>query len=269
MEDFLMFNTLEDGKYPDVYKENYHGHILCRSGEMRFDAVGKSFTAGPGDLVIWQMTTAITNVQYSAGFDADFVLISNPFLNLYNPEQVWATKGYVYIKNHPVFHLEPDEWEVIEADFNQFRRRIHSKFELFYDEKVGRVFQLLLMDMWAIYSREMEKADTDETSSSIFMRFLTSLRQNCREQREVAWYASELCVTPKYLSAVCQKITGKGAAYWIEYYTLHEILLLLNNPALTLTEVTDRMHVPAPPMLTRYLKRTIGMTPSEYRSRQA
>ena len=157
MEDFLMFNTLEDGKYPDVYKENYHGHILCRSGEMRFDAVGKSFTAGPGDLVIWQMTPAISNVQYSADFDADFVLISNPFLNLYNPEQVWATKGYVYIKNHPVFHLEPDEWEVIEADFNQFRRRIHSKFELFYDEKVGRVFQLLLMDMWAIYSREMEK----------------------------------------------------------------------------------------------------------------
>ena len=51
MEDFLMFNTLEDGKYPDVYKENYHGHILCRSGEMRFNAVGKSFTAGPGDLV--------------------------------------------------------------------------------------------------------------------------------------------------------------------------------------------------------------------------
>lgn len=269
MEDFLMFNTLEDGKYPDAYKDNYHGHILCRSGEMRFDAVGKTFTAGPGDLVIWQMTTAISNVQYSAGFDADFVLISNPFLNLYNPEQVWATKGYVYIKSHPVFHLEPGEWEVIEADFNQFRRRIHSKFELFYDEKVGRVFQLLLMDMWAIYSREMEKADTDETSSSIFMRFLTSLRQNCREQREVAWYASELCVTPKYLSAVCQKITGKGAAYWIEYYTLHEILLLLNNPALTLTEVTDRMYFPAPPMLTRYLKRTIGMTPSEYRSRQA
>ena len=111
----------------------------------------------------------------------------------------------------------------------------------------------------------MEKANADETSSSIFLRFLTLLRQNCREQREVAWYASELCVTPKYLSAVCQKITGKGAAYWIEYYTLHEILLLLNNPALTLTEVTDRMHFPAPPMLTRYLKRTIGMTPSEYR----
>ena len=36
MEDFLIFNTLGDGKYPDAYKENYHCHILCRSGEMRF-----------------------------------------------------------------------------------------------------------------------------------------------------------------------------------------------------------------------------------------
>ena len=226
----MIYNTLEDRKYPDSFKENYHCHILCRSGEMQFDAVGKTFAAG--SVVIWQMTTAISNVRYSADFDADFVLISNPFLNLYNPEQVWATKGYVYIKNNPVFHLESDEWDVIEADFNQFRRRIHSRFELFHDDKVGRVFQLLLMDMWSIYSREMENADTDETSASLFMRYLTMLRQNCREQREVAWYAGELCVTPKYLSAVCQKMTGKGAAYWIEYYTLHEILLLLNNPAL-------------------------------------
>ena len=268
MEDFLIFNTLGDGKYPDAYKENYHCHILCRSGEMRFEAMGKPFTAGPGDLVIWQMTTLISNVSYSADFDADFLLISNPFLNLYNPEQVWATKGYVYIKTHPVFHLEVGEWDIIEADFAQFWRRIHSGRVIFHDELVGRVFQLLLMDMWDIYSREMEKADTDENSASLFMRFLTLVQQNCRESREVAWYASELCVTPKYLSAICQKITGKSALHWIEYYAVHEILLLLNDPALTLTEVTDRMHFPAPPMLTRYLKRTIGKTPSEYRMGQ-
>ena len=126
MEDFLIYNTLGDRKYPDAYKDNYHCHILCRSGEMKFEAVGKTFVAGPGDLVIWQMTTAVSNVHYSADFDAYFVLISNPFLNLYNPEQVWATKGYVYIKSHPVFHLDNDEWDVIEADFEQFRHRIHS-----------------------------------------------------------------------------------------------------------------------------------------------
>ena len=266
MEDFLIFNTLGDGKYPDAYKNNYHCHILCRSGEMRFDAVGKTFMAGAGDLVIWQMTTAVSNVAYSADFDADFVLISNPFLNLYNPEQVWATKGYVYIKSNPVFHLENDEWDVIEADFEQFRHRIHSRFVLFYDDKVGRVFQLLLMDMWAIYSREMEKMDTDESSARIFMKFLYLVQQNCREEREVAWYADKLCVTPKYLSAICQKMTGKSGSYWIEYYTLHEILLLLNNPDLTLTDVTDRMNFPAPPMLTRYFKRVMGITPSEYRA---
>ena len=72
-------------------------------------------------------------------------LISNPFLNLYNQEQVWATKVYVYIKTHPVFHLEADEWDIIKADFTQFWRRIHSGRVIFHDELVGRVFQLLLM----------------------------------------------------------------------------------------------------------------------------
>ena len=36
-------------------------------------------------------------------------------------------------------------------------------------------------------------------------------------------------------SAICQKITGKSALHRIEYYAVHEILLLLNDPALTLT----------------------------------
>ena len=265
MEDFLIYNTLEHGKFPDSFKDNYHCHILCRSGEMQFSAVGKEFTAGPGDLVIWQMTTAVDKFKYSEAFDADFIMISNPFLNLYNPEQVWATKGYVYIKTHPVFHLEPDEWDVIEADFAQFRRRIYANDVLFHEDKVGRLFQLLLMDMWSIYSREMEKMDADETSARIFMKFLLLIQHNCKEQRELAWYADNLCVTPKYLSAICQGITGKPGSYWIEYYTVHEILLMLNNPDLTLSDIVDRMHFPAPPMLTRYLKRAIGQTPSEYR----
>ena len=265
MEDFLIYNTLEHGKYPDSFKDNYHCHILCRSGEMQFSAVGKSFIAGPGDLVIWQMTTTIDKVRYSEDFDADFLIISNPFLNLYNPEQVWATKGYVYIKTHPVFHLATGEWDVIEADFAQFRSRIYADDVLFHEDKIGRLFQLLLMDMWSIYSREMERMDVDETSARFFMKFLLLVQQNCKVQRELAWYADKLCVTPKYLSAICQGITGKPGSYWIEYYTVHEILLMLNNPDLTLADIVDRMHFPAPPMLTRYLKRAIGQTPSEYR----
>ena len=42
------------------------------------------------------------------------------------------------------------------------------------------------------------------------MRFLYLVQQHCREEREVAWYADKLCVTPKYLSAICQKMTGKA-----------------------------------------------------------
>ena len=35
--------------------------------------------------------------------------------------------------------------------FAQFRRRIYADDVLFHEEKVGRIFQLLLMDMWSIY----------------------------------------------------------------------------------------------------------------------
>ena len=39
-----------------------------------------------------------------------------------------------------------------------------------------------------------------------------------RTHRDIAYYADQLCVTPKYLSETCKSISGCGAAYWINRY---------------------------------------------------
>ena len=50
-----------------------------------------------------------------------------------------------------------------------------------------------------------------------------------------------------------------------ESYTAQELVKLLNDSSLTLTQIVDEMHFSSQAMLTRYLKRTLGKTPSEYR----
>lgn len=91
------------------------------------------------------------------------------------------------------------------------------------------------------------------------------VQQHCTEQREVAWYAGELGLAPKYLSEISKDITGKPASDWIETYTANELIKLLSDTRLTLTDITDRLHFSSQAMLTRYMKRTVGKTPTEYR----
>ena len=265
MADYLIYNTLTDKVRPDSFHADYHIHLLCRGGRMDFLLGNRPQTVQAGDLLIWQMTTDFAELSYSEDFNADILMISNPFLVVYNPEQVWATKGYMYIKANPVFHLQSDEWEMMETDFLQFYQRTGSNRALFKDEKIGLLFATLLYDLWDIYSREMEKAETEDIVSRRFFQFLLAVQQNCRKEREVAFYSNLLNISPKYLSEICHSVTGKPASHWIEYYTAHELVKLLSDPRVSLTDIVDRMHFSSQPMLTRYLKRTVGKTPSEYR----
>lgn len=265
MPDYLIHNTLADELLPDAFHGDYHVHLLCRGGRMAFSLGSRPQTVQAGDLLIWQMTTDFADIRYSEDFNADMLMISGAFLTIYNPEQVWATKGYMYIKANPVFHLESDEWEMIETDFLQFWQRIGSDRHLFHEEKIGTMLTMLLYDMWDIYSREMEKAESEDIVSRRFLQFLVAVQQHCSKDREVAFYSQLLNISPKYLSEISHAITGKPASYWIEYYTAHELVKLLSDTRLSLTEIVDRMHFSSQPMLTRYLKRTVGKTPSEYR----
>ncbi|UKI43561.1 MAG: hypothetical protein L6U16_11095 [Porphyromonadaceae bacterium] len=58
-----------------------------------------------GDWTIWQMSSEISDALYSSDFNADFLLVDSDFLLEYNPEKVWASKAFVFIKQNPVFHL--------------------------------------------------------------------------------------------------------------------------------------------------------------------
>ena len=147
----------------------------------------------------------------------------------------------------------------------QFFQRIRALRTLFGEEIVGSLLAILLYDMWNIYSREIEKAEIEDITSRHFLRFLMSVQEHCRAQREVAWYARELGLAPKYLSEISKSITGRPAGDWIDSYAAHELQKLLSDQRLTLTDIVDAMHFSSQPALTRYMKRVMNTTPSEFR----
>lgn len=267
MEDYLIFNTLRDSKNPADYHKDYHIHLLCHGGWMSFALGTKRHTVREGDLLIWQMTTDFDGIACSEDFDADLLLVSGHFLSLYNPEQIWATKAYVYIKNNPVFHLEGSERSLVETDFRAFRLRIGTEVRLFEEEIIGEMLRIFLYDLWNVYSQEIEKHQTEDITSSHFLRFLMLVQEHCIREREVGWYADKLNLAPKYLSEICKDISGKPASEWIQHYAAHELTKLLSDKSLTLTDISDRMGFSSQAVLTRYLKRTLGMTPSEFRKK--
>lgn len=75
---------------------------------------------------------------------------------------------------------------------------------------------------------------------AVMRRFIDMLeRGDYRHSREVGYYADRICITPKYLSEVCRKVSGYSANFWINRYATIDIARLLRDKSLSLTDIAD------------------------------
>lgn len=259
----MLYNTTESHKLPSDFLGRYHIHILCHAGKAQFSFMGNTYTMEAGDWVIWQMSSQISDALYSSDFNADFLLVDKDLLLEYNPEKVWASKAFVFIKKNPVFHIDERGKAMIEHNFIQIKRRI-AEAHLFQKEILGRQLQIFLLDLWEIYKNAMENIQqTDNSSALLFTRFMNLLPEYSKTEREVTFYADKLCVSAKYLSEVVKKSSGHPASYWINGYAMQEILAYLKRSDLTLAEISNKMNFYNPAHFTRFVKKQTGDSPSE------
>lgn len=261
----LLFNTVDDQKLPSDFLRRYHIHILCRAGKAQFSFMDKTYTMEQGDWTIWQMSSEISDALYSSDFNADFMLVDSDFLLEYNPEKVWASKAFAFIKQNPIFHLSERGMAMVEYNFIQFRRRL-AEPHLFQTDILGKQLQIFLLDLWEIYRSAIENVhNADNSTFLLFTRFMNMLPSYSKTEREVAFYADKLCVSAKHLSEMVKKSSGHPASYWINGYSLQEIYTFLKRPDLTLAEIANLMNFYNPAHFTRFVKKQTGKSPSELR----
>lgn len=264
----MLYNTAESHKLPSNFLGRYHIHILCHAGKAQFSFMGNTYTMEEGDWVIWQMSSQITDALYSSDFKATFLLVDMDFLLEYNPEKVWASKAFVFIKKSPVFRLDDKGKAMIEYNFIQIKRRI-AEPHLFQKEILGKQLQIFLLDLWEIYRNAMENLQpADNSSALLFTRFMNMLSVYSKTEREVGFYADKLCVSAKYLSEVVKKSSGHPASYWINGYAMQEILSLLKRSDLTFAEISHQMNFYNPAHFTRFVTKQTGKSPTELRLKQ-
>lgn len=84
-------------------------------------------------------------------------------------------------------------------------------------EKDTAVIHMLMLDLYDFHARINNDDNTSLSAASIMAKFIGMLEnKEYRKNREVAYYAEKLCVVPKYLSEVSNKVSGFSASYWID-----------------------------------------------------
>ena len=99
----------------------------------------------------------------------------------------------------------------------------------------------------------------------LFTDFIQLVSEFAPEHHTIDFYASRLCLTPRYMSTIIKQVSGKRAKQWIDDALVTRIKIDLKHTDKSVARICDDMNFPNPSFLTKFFKRMTGMTPKEFR----
>lgn len=100
----------------------------------------------------------------------------------------------------------------------------------------------------------------------LFEHFMELVTKYHDSERSMAFYASRLGLTPKYLSKLIKEASGRSGPDWIDSFVILEAKNMLKYMDVSIKEIVFKLHFPNPPVFYKFFKSRTGMTPAEYRN---
>lgn len=244
--------------------------VLCTSGKAELSIGGRDFTMTTGDLFVCRPNVPVEPQTSSHDFVCTGMLVPIDFFdrNISLPGNMWETLRF--LDNSPVIHLTDEERRIMQQYVSLVRAKLHAEPLRHHADVIDSIVRAFIYELGDRTERFIEHADTSYSSAdNLFERFIRLLTSIYPKPREVKDYAQRLCVSPKYLSAVCKHVTGKPASAIINHAIVQDIKFHLRRKDKSIKEIATEMGIPNLSYFGKYVRRELGMSPRTFRQKAA
>ena len=264
----VMLKVTSGKDLPKDYQENYHTHLVCHQGSFTFSFNDAKMKCKRGEFVFWFAKSRLRDLEFSKGFRATVLLVDEQFLIDNLPDQNWGIDATLHSRRYPILQLnDKDDRQRVLTNFRLLYDKFQDKEHRFYEEALKLQMRLFVLEMWHTFRKEFERRNRSLQTGTVYERFIHLVQVHCMTEREVQYYANQLHITPIYLNYNCKQNSGISASEWIQRFARERIILFLQNENLNISEIADEMEFSSRSFFTRYVKKVLGVTPSEYRNR--
>lgn len=242
-------------------------HILCMEGSFSFTRNHTRFNVSQGDYVILTPGIGVTDMSFSN--DVKTII-------MFFPESVALTSairsnygvfGHLSLIENPVLRLNQDDFRHCRKDMENIRERNSETEHIFHEEMIGALLKAHILDIYNIHARSGRKIEINSQPARIMRSFIEMLTNgNYTGSRKLDRYASELCITPHYLTEISKKTSGQPATYWIELFLISAATVALMQFDRTLDEIANALSFSSLSHFSRFVKSKFGMTPTQFRN---
>ncbi len=165
-----------------------------------------------------------------------------------------------------LFHASESEMEELLLLYGLMRKKMEQPgYKLLREAILGYLQVLYCNGYQMIVSLGCEDvSEKPSRSRQLYDRFMYEVQHHYQQERSVSYYADLLCVTPKYLSQVVHRVSGRYAGEWIREYVILEAKALLKSGEYTVQQVGDLLNFPNPSFFGKYFKSAVGCSPRKY-----
>ena len=243
---------------------------ICTSGKVQGVMNGKRIELCQSQVAVIPPNTIISDLMISPDFDLKAMFLTSALIQSFLREKMQLWNELMYIRGLHIISLADDDMQF----YTLFYEILENCFEKPADTPFRTdVVQALLRAAILAVCGAMQKAApatdgsaaTVNTGNAHFQRFLDLLHSEQNKHRTVEWYANELCISPKYLSVVCKKNSGKTANKWITEHVLEDIRYYLRHTDLSIKQVSNRLGFPNTSFFGKYVKEHFGLPPMQFR----
>ena len=166
-------------------------------------------------------------------------------------------------------HLSAQEVEVFRGVLAMIEQELHRAIDKHTRELIVSNIELLLNYCLRFYDRQF--ITREEINHSVVKKFLDLLDDYIASKAQseglptVAYFADKCCLSSGYFGNLVRVETGRTAKDIIADHLLAHAQQLLNDEALTITLISQRLGFEYPQHFVRFFKSHTGRTPSAYR----
>ena len=238
--------------------------LLCVTGKMTIRVNMLEYEIEQNSLLIIPEGAIGECCNISSGSSMIMIAFSQK-LNLVDNPLVKYSGAVGAVMATPCIMLSPQEVQDICTIYNIMRTRLDDPLFMAKTEMA----KSSIMMIFNYISQHLSISDTMPigilTDQGIFIRFLQLLDKHCTAHRDLAFYASELSITPRRLSGTVVRSSGRSAKDWITSRLILEAKVLLNRHDLSILQISEMLGFPNQSFFGSYFRRATGRSPLAYR----
>ena len=244
------------------------------AGKIRFEYDGTEIQLQKDDMFLYMAHSVACNFMISPDFNCRQIWFTRSELfniNIYNGTSL---SDMAQLKLHPVIHFTADDVALFDTYFKLLCRKMSDCSSLLQADIVRSLFGTLMLELLSMMRRHTDlSSDMDHSADQtpnfhkkrIIDQFMRLLEQSDGRIRRVDVFASQLNITPRYLSAILKEVMNRRPSVYIQLFTMKAIEHRLRFTEMTMQEIAYDLRFPNASFFGKYFKEHTGMTPLEYR----